>query len=108
MSTGPGAQQEYGKRELVELITGVKCNSCLEWVPAAQDGQVNITSEDMRKVFNAVMSFKQNRIRAYGLDGTSTQYYMRDFNAFEAAWRRDDFQAFKKACEGLLSSIGWD
>lgn len=108
MSSGPGPQKEYGKGDLVQLITGVQCTEGLEWVTVAQGGQVNINREDMRKVYGAVMSFRESRIRAHGLDGESTQYYMRDFDAFEAAWKSDNFDEFERACADLLSSIGWD
>jgi hypothetical protein len=62
----------------------------------------------MRKVYNAVMSYKENRVRHYGPEGEYTKYYMPDFNAVEAAFKKNDFEAFREACAGLLSSISWD
>jgi hypothetical protein len=39
---GAGFQKEYGKGELVELISGVSCKGGLDWVDVAQRREVNI------------------------------------------------------------------
>jgi hypothetical protein len=105
---GAEFQKEYSKGELVELISGVACNKGLDWIDVAQKQQVTIEESDMREIFNAVMSYKENRLRNYGPNGEYTKYFMPDFIAIEKAFRSGDLTAFRQACAGLLRSIGWD
>lgn len=101
-------QKEYGKRELVELLTGVHNDGFLGWLDAAMSADLRVEKEDMQKIAAAVGTYKANRIRNYGEDGAYTRYFSPAFQAIEASVAADDFGAFSKGCQLLLDLIAAD
>jgi len=103
-----GIQKEYGKPELVQLLTGVKNEGFMGWLDAATNAELIIEPNDMRKVHGAVMSYKANRMRNYGENGEYTQYFKPAFDLVEQGFATNNFSTFRRGCEELLSKISAD
>ena len=101
-------QTEYGKKELVELLTGVEKDGFLGWLDAAMDADLRIEEADMPKINAAVASYKANRIRNYGANGAYTQYFAPAFQTIEAGFAASDFGLFSRGCRHLLDLIAAD
>lgn len=101
-------EREYGKKELVALITGVDNPGFIGHVDTAYSEPVAINKEDMPKVYHAMMSYKANRIRCYGENGAYTQYFMPAFDMVEQAYRESNFDQFKLALEHFLELVAKD
>ncbi|MCB0354975.1 MAG: hypothetical protein KDD64_15695 [Bdellovibrionales bacterium] len=100
--------QEVGKPEIVELLTGIKSDSSLDWVVNAINGELRVEPKDMQRIHRAVMSYKENRIRNYGENGEYTRYFAPAFDLIEAGFWKGDFERFCAGCELLLGLIGSD
>ena len=100
--------QSYGKREVVELLTGVKNDEFLGYLDISMKAELRIQPEDMPKITEAVMSYKANRIRCYGEEGAYVKYFSPAFQVIEGAMATNDFEKFKDGCELLLDLIAMD
>lgn len=104
----PQSSVEYGKSELVELLTGVKSQDPLGWVSIACESPLKISSIDVPKIHAAVLSFESNRIRNYGENGAYTLYFKPAIQTIKQGFEQHDFEKFRSGCEHLLSLISAD
>ena len=101
-------QQTYGKKELVELLTGVKSDAFLGHIDAAMHAELRIQPEEMAKISQAVASYKANRIMCYGDSGEYTRYFSPAFVAIEEGMSTNNLVRFSEGCELLLGLIAQD
>jgi hypothetical protein len=100
--------REYGKSDLVELLTGVINKDPLGWHDSAISCPMVICETDMPKVYQAVKSYWNNRIRNYGENGNYTLYFLPAFKMIEKGFNENNFRKFSEGCELLLNLIAKD
>lgn len=101
-------EREYGKEDLVRLLTGAKTEGLSDWLDAAMRAELTVAAGDMPAVHRAVMSYKANRVRNYGEEGTYTRYFAPAFDAIDGAFQSRDFPRFRDGCALLLDLIAAD
>lgn len=102
------SSREYGKSDLVGLLVGENNKDNLGWHESAISCPLQICETDMPKVYQAVKSFWNNRIRNYGENGDYTLYFLPAFKMIEKGYNDNNFRLFSEGCAYLLGLISND